>query len=223
MATPPTKRRGISLDPRVDTAVSPDLLSGQPTPTTGAAAGEPAAIADQLEALHRTNADLQSRWQRQSEQLEQQLGLLEQQRDQIALQTRQLQALERQRRTRGRIAVLLTLLVLVAAGALGFHHWAEIEGLAEDWPRISIGSDRLAPEIQAMRTQLGSLTTDIGRMGSTIASLQQDVSVVRAELGALRQDVASASEARTSSPAAVPHSATSMSSSYRSVRPRMPW
>ena len=171
MANPPSKRRGISLDPRVDSAVSPDLLSQpapplpprseQARPTVRAAAKEselesepepdPTIVAEQVSALRHANADLLLRWRRQSEQLQRQLELLEQQRDQIAMQTHQLHALERGRKTSGRIGVLLVVLATVGAGALGFRHWPRLQGLAGDWNRISAGTSRLAPGVDSPR------------------------------------------------------------------------
>jgi outer membrane murein-binding lipoprotein Lpp len=243
MANTPSKRRGISLDPRVDSTVSPDLLSGQPTHSQSSRSDQPPTetrtalddsgitptmVARQVVALRRANADLRRRWRRQSEQLQRHLELLEQQRDQIALQTLQLQALERGRKRSGRIGTLLALLLAVAAGALAFHHWPQVQELASDWNRMSARTDQLAPELQAMRGQLATLSTDMGRMGGAITSLKEDVSGVRVDLGAMREDVDTAkAQARSgdagSTRRGVPQDATTMSNPYRGMHPRMPW
>ena len=95
MAKPPSKRRGINLDPRADTAAPLDNMTFQTadfpanppaSPPVGAA---PAAMPEVLTELRRMSADLDTRWQHQEKQLRQQREQLEQQREKIGQQTRQ--------------------------------------------------------------------------------------------------------------------------------------
>lgn len=227
MATSSSKRRGIALGPRVDSAVSPDLLNAQPAEAakTPAPPAAPESLAEQVAELRRLNADLDQRWQQQAEQMEQQLALLEQQRDQIAAQTRQLAAAGRGRESSGRVGILLTILLLVGAGALGYQYWPQITEKTGDFRGIVADASRLGPQLAAMRGQLSELTTDMGEMGGAIASLKEDVSTVRADVVALREDIDTSAQASAdeNTGQAAPRTATTMSSPYRNVRPRRPW
>jgi prefoldin subunit 5 len=248
MAKPPSKRRGITLGPRADSAAALDRLSIQPAPSISLAPdqtrpdpetadGDPEVAAEsmseQVVELRRMNADLDSRWRRQAEQLQTQLQQLEQQRDQIARQARQLHALEQTRQTSGRLGVLLGLLALAGAAALGFHTWPRLQDVAADLNRMSTGVAQLAPQLQALGRQVTALTSDMGQMGSSAASLREDVSSVRSDLGSLRQAVNASSEGKGAVQAdaggkrraayTVPRNATTMSNPYRGMRPMMPW
>ncbi len=249
MAKSPSKRRGITLGARADSAASLDLLSVRPaasvsrspdqTPSAVESAGgdpgaSPETMPDHLVQLRRMNADLDSSWWRQAEQLQKQFEQLEQQRDQIALQTLQLQALGQARQRSGRLRVLLTLLILAGMGALGFHTWPRVQDLAGDLNRVATGAGQLAPQLQAVReqvTSLTSLTSDLGQMGSTVAALREDVSGVRSDVGSLRRTVdtlrddkgaVQAGATRTAAHT-LPRNATTMVNPYRGMRPGMPW
>ena len=106
MAKPPSKRRGISLDPRADTAAPLDLMTFQSedfpaaVPTSAPAGAAPAAMPELVDQLRRMRDDLDARWKAQENQLQQQ-------REQIALQTRQLQSLEKSRRSTARFPRLI--------------------------------------------------------------------------------------------------------------------
>jgi prefoldin subunit 5 len=248
MAKPSSKRRGITLGPRADSAAALDLLSTQPSasvsltpdqtrPAAGTVGGDPGAtpetMPDQLVELRRMNADLDTRWRRQAEQLQGQLQLLEQQRDQIALQARQLQALEQTRRTSARLGVLLALLAITATAALGFHTWPRLQEVAGDVNRVSTGVAQLSPQLQTVRGQLTTLNSEMDQMGGAMTSLQQDVSSARSDLGSLRQVVDSMPKkggtvrvdagGRRSAAYGLPRNATTMSNPYRAARPMMPW
>ena len=190
MAKPPSKRRGINLDPRADTAAPLDKMTFQSAefPTTAAnlppADDAPAAAPEVLTELRRISADLDTRWQHQEQQLRQQL---EQQRDQIAQQTRQLQSLEQARRSTARLGILLTLLVVAGISALGFHAWPRVQEFAGNLSRVDTGVSGIAPELQAMQGQLTYLDAGMGEMRGTIASLRDEVSGLHAELGSLRK------------------------------------
>lgn len=248
MAKVPSKRRGITLGASVGSAASLKELSAQmaaspspasdPTPTADEAGGvdpgaEPRALMAGLEELRRADVELDLRWRRQDEQLQTQLRQLEEQRELIALQTRQLQTLERNRRQSARVGVLLSLMTLSAVAALGFHTWPPLQEVASDLSRVSQGVAQLAPQVQAVRGEMTSLTSDLGQMGGTMASLRQDVSDLRSNLGSLRQavDTLPASKGpvqadtgvRRGAAQALPRTATTMSNPYRGMRPMMPW
>lgn len=240
MAKPPSKRRGITLGVRADSA-TPELLTAQPLPsgtpesdsarpaadtahTRGAASGP---TAEQIDQLSRLNADLESRWRDQAEQLERQMHELTQQRDQIAQQGRQLLALEQRRAASARRGVLLGLLALTVVAALGFHGWPWLRAVAEDFDRLGAGVAELAPELAAVRGQMASLRSETG----TATALRKDLAGVRSDLSSLRQAVDALSERESAVPAdaggrrsqTLPHNATTMNNPYRTMRPMMPW
>jgi prefoldin subunit 5 len=248
MAKPPSKRRGITLGRLTDSAASLDLLSVQPAPyvpitsdqprcaaeTAGGDPGAaPAAMAEQLDQLRRVNADLDTCWQRQADELRKQLQQVEQQREQIALQARTLQALEQTRQTSGRLGVLLTLLTLAGVAALGFHSWPRLQETAGALNRLSTGVSHLAPELQAVRAQVTSLTSHMGQMGSAMASLREDITGARSDLGSLRRAadalpdgkgaVQADANGTRSAARTMPPNATTMNNPYWPMRPRMPW
>ena len=241
MAKAPNTRRGITLGPRAESAAALDLLSAQPAASTSLASDQtrhaadpigatPETLPDRLVELDRLNADLDRRWRSQAEQLQEQSRQLEQQRDEIALQTRQLHTLEQRRKRSGRLGVLLALLAISGVGALGFHTWPQVQHLAGHLNRVSTGAGQATPELLAVRGQLTSLTSELGQMGSAMTSLRENVSGVRSDLGTLRQTVdtlpvrsgvvqANAHGAARPSP----RSATTMANPYRGMRPMMPW
>lgn len=248
MAKAPSKRRGITLGPSVGSAASLKELSAQmaasPSPTPdpiptavepdGADPGaEPKAVMAGLEELRRADLELDLRWRRQDAQLQAQLRQLDEQRELIALQTRQLQALERNRRQSARVGVLLSLMTLSAVAALGFHTWPRLQDVADDFHRVSATVSQLAPQVQAVRGEMTLLTSDLGQMGGTMASVRKDVSDLRSELGSLRQAVHTLPEgrgpvqadtgARRGAAQALPRTATTMVNPYRGMRPMMPW
>ncbi|MGE5155527.1 MAG: hypothetical protein ACM3ST_16135 [Bdellovibrio bacteriovorus] len=248
MAKAPSKRRGITLDPRAASAAALEELSAQmaapaflpsdQTPSAVAPAGDdavttPKAILERLEELRRRDAELDIHRRHPAEQLQAQLPQLEEQREQIASLARQLKALEQTRRTSARIGVLLSLLSLSAIAALGFHTWPRLQDVAGDLNRVSLGVSRLAPELQAVRGDVTALTSDLGQMGGAVDSLRKDVSDVRSGLGSLRQavdtlppgrdPVQADTGGRRGAAQTLPHTATTMSNPYRPMRPRMPW
>jgi TolA-binding protein len=168
MARPPGKRRGITLGARADSASALDLLNVQPEAsvvTTGnrrgvdssTAGGDSNAtsegLSEQLSELRRISAELEVLGTTQAEQLRQ----LGQQRDQIALQIRQLEARGQTPRTSGRLGILLTLLALVGAAAFGFHNWPRLQTLAGDLADVSRDLVQLAPDLRGVRGEVGSL------------------------------------------------------------------
>lgn len=192
MAKPPTKRRGISLDTRADTATPLDEMSFQtgefpPAPVTAGGAGATSSEAPELLAeLHRLGAEFEDRWRHQQKQLQQQLEHLELQREQIAEQTRQLQSLRQARRSSARMGVLLTALVVAGLSALGFHTWPRLQAHAGKVTSVNADVSRIRPELQALHGRLDDLDQDIGQMGEAVASLRAEVTEVRSDLGSLR-------------------------------------
>lgn len=247
MAKAPSKRRGITLGPRADRAIALDLLNVPPPPSLTPESDPPSPapeVADQrngpatpmmaqLDALRRLNAELDSRWREQSEQIERQRHQLEQQRDAIARQTRALLALEQRRAASSRVGALLALLTLVGVAALGLHGWPWLRGVAEDVNRVSSGVAELAPQLQAVRGQMAALSVDAGPMDNAMAALREDVAGMRSDLGALRRTVDTLSEVKGTLPAKAgdrrstantrPHNATTMTNPYWTARPMMPW
>jgi septal ring factor EnvC (AmiA/AmiB activator) len=239
MAKPPSKRRGINLDSRADTAEPLDRMTFQTAdfpasaPTSPPAGAAPTAMPEVLAQLRRMSADLDSRWQHQEEQLRQQRQQLEQQREQIAEQTRQLRSLEQARRSTARLGFLLTLLAVVGVSALGFHGWPRLQEVAGNLSRVNTGVSDIAPELQAMQGQLTYLDSGMGQMRGTIASLREEVSGLHSELGSLRSAVnrvppdQSADQAASSATRQVAHSLGqepgAMSTQYRRMHPMRPW
>ena len=118
MAKPPSRRRGIMLAPRADTAGPLTDLAPQPTVAasdpaaadTDSTDGSPTEAPELLDQLRRLIAG-------QEEQLRQQSQQLELQRQQIARQARPLTA---------RLGVSLATLALAGIAALGYHLWPEL-------------------------------------------------------------------------------------------------
>jgi hypothetical protein len=247
MAKAPSKRRGITLGARADKAAAIDLLSVPPPPSrtpesdptrpAAEAAGQPGASAapmtEQIEAFRRLNADLDRRWRQQSEQFEGQRRQLEQQRDEIARQTRALMALDQRRAASNRVGALLILLALAGVAAVGFHGWPWLRGVAEDVNRASVGVAEIAPQLHAVRGQMAALSGDEGPMESAMAALLEDLAGVRSDLGSLRRAVDILSEGkgavaanagdRRSTASTRSHNATTMTNPYWTARPMMPW
>jgi septal ring factor EnvC (AmiA/AmiB activator) len=190
-------------------------------------------MAAQLDELRGLNADLDGRWRQQAEQLGRQLQQLEQQRDEIARQTRELLALEQRRAASNRVGGLFALLVLTGVAALGVHGWPWLRGAVEDLSRVSIGVTELAPELRAVRGQVNALTSNGGQTDGAMAALREDVAGVRSDLSSLRQAVDTLSEAkgpvlvntggRRTAAYTPPHSVAVRSNPYRTTRPMMPW
>jgi hypothetical protein len=249
MAKPPIKRRGISLGALADSTASLDLLSASPTASdfltpdqtrtaTETAEGDPDAnletILEHLIQLSRLNTDIDTYWRQQTDQLQKQFHLLEQQRDEIAQQALKLQAIERSRQASRRLGILVGLLALAGAGAFGFHAWPRIQDLASDWNRVATGMSQFAPQLQAVGervTSLTSLTSDIDQMGSAVAALREDVSGMHSDVGSLRRIVDTLGEGQGAMQAGrtrtaahtMPRNATTMVNPYRGMRPGMPW
>ena len=242
MAKSPSKRRGIMLgyqDGETPALELPDTrptaaLSLKPEQTRPGAegVGDDAlttlkAMADDLAELRRTHADLEMRWKRQAEQLEE----LERQREEMALETHRPEAPTPTRRQSGRLGFLLALLALSAIAALGYHSWPRLQEAAVEVSRVHNSLHQIAPQLETAHEQVTSLTTDIGQMGGAVASLREDVSAVRSDVGALRQTVDTlprdkgATQANTTRSAAptLPGTATTMRGPYRAMHPMRPW
>jgi len=219
MAKSPVKRRGISLDPRADTAGPLTELTSRTSESDSPELGE------LLDALRQLGSDQDARWQRQEERLQQQLHQLQHQQEQIARQSRQLQALEKARREAGRRGALLAVLALVSVAALGYHAWPRVQGVAGELARARTDLNRVAPELQAVRQQLAS---DLGHVSGTMTSVRQDVSGVRSDLASLRKTVDGLpargdGEQADSATQLLPRDASATADPYRGMRPRMPW
>jgi chromosome segregation ATPase len=244
MAKPPSKRRGIQLgygadapppidlttaEPTIAVSLAPDQSAPGPKGEGGDLDGPLKTMAEQLAELRRINADLELRWKRQAEQMQQ----LEQARDEIALQTRQLQALQQSRQSSGRLGVLLALLALSGIAALGYHTWPQLQEVAGEARHVNTSVTQLAPQLQAVHEQVTSLVSDLGRMGSAMTSLREDVSGVHTDLGALHQTVDNLAQvkgpveadARATRSAAhtLPRNATTMRTPYPPMHPMRPW
>lgn len=248
MARAPSKRRGITLGPRAGSAASLEGLSAQMSAPASSAqdrassAVEPTdkelgpyseLLLERIESLRRWNAVLESRWLQQAEELQTQMRQMEAQREEIALQARQLQTFVQARRTSRRLGLLLSLLCLVGVGALVFHTWPRLQGLASDIRQVNLRVGRLAPQVQVLRGDVTALNADLGRVASNMESLRQDVSQVRSELGSLRQavdtppggkgQVQADTGGRWGLAQTSPRAATTTGNPYRGVRPIMPW
>lgn len=248
MAKAPSKRRGITLGPRAQDASSIELLTGRPSVAgsltsnppaspigteVGDAGADPDGMTGELARLGRMSVDLDIRWRRQAEQLREHLQRLEHQGEQLAAQSRQLQALEQAPQTPGRLGVLLSLLPLAAVAALGFHTWPRLQEVAADLSHVSADVRHLAPDLQAVRLQVSSLTSEVGKVGSTMASLRENISGVRSDVGSLRQTVGTLPKVRDAVAAdatgargvahAFPRQVAVMTQPYWAVRPMMPW
>lgn len=246
MARTPGKRRGITLSARAESAASIKQLGAQvaapdhpasrpappaPGPIPDHSGTAPEALLGQLDELRRLGAELESRWRHQVEQMQGQELQLQQQRDQIAAQAKQLHTIAETRRTAGRLGVLLSLLTLATIAALGFHTWPRLQDVAGDVNRVGMGVGELAPQLDTVRGNFATLASDLERMGGTVASLRQDVSGVRSDLGSLRQAVANlptnqapvqADAGGRRGAAALPRGATTMTNPYRMMRPGIP-
>jgi septal ring factor EnvC (AmiA/AmiB activator) len=242
MAQSPSKRRGIMLGyqdgetpslglpdtpPTAAVSLKPDQTPPGAERVGGDALTTLKAMADDLAALRRTHADLELRWKRQAEQLEQ----LERQREDMALDTHRPEAPGQSRRQSGRLGFLLALLALTAIAASGYHSWPRLQEVAGEVSRVHRSLHQLAPQLETAREQVTSLTTDIGQMGGAVASLREDVSAVRSDLGALRQTAdslpqgtgATHASATRSAALTAPRTATTMPNPYRAVYPMRPW
>lgn len=222
MAKTPAKRRGISLAPYGDPEDFPDLFAGTQPHTTSHGPAEPpeptesrpddpagcsSAPPQQLAELRRISAELDASWRCQTDQLRQQVRLLEERRP-----------------ASGRVGFLLGVLSLASVGALSYHAWPQIQGMAGDWNRLSAGAAQMAPEMVAMRTHLDGVRSELSGIGGTIRSLQSDLSAVRADLGTLPERVAAAPAALTNhGHRGIARNATSLTNPYRTRHPGMPW
>ena len=130
MGKSPSKRRRNTLGERAGSPDSFELLTPDPappaslptvpTPSGADRGGDEPGVRDERAVLRRENADLDARWRRQADQIQEQLAALTQQCEQLALQTARLQALAQRRQGAGRAGVLLALMSLSAVVALGY-------------------------------------------------------------------------------------------------------
>ena len=232
MAKPPSKRRGISLDPRADTAAPLDLMTFQSAafpaaaPALGSPSARPAGMPELVAELRRMSDDLDTRWKAQEEQLQQQ-------REQIGLQTRQLQSLEKSRRSAARLGSLLAIVALVGIAALGFQGWLRFQDLASNTSRMNASLGQVTMELQALQGRLTDLDSGMGQMDSTIAALREEVSQVHSELGSLGTTVdrmptnQGAERANRSGTRQVAHTprreASPIPDPFRRMHPMRPW
>lgn len=248
MAKPPSKRRGIKLGARADSAAALELLnapqsdsvtaesdgnSSLPETGDGQASATPKMMKEQLAELHRLGADLDLYWQRQLDQMQEQSLQLEQQRTEIAQQTRQLQALKQTQQRSRRLGVLLSLLAVTGLAAAGFHTWPRLQDLAGEWNRVSTGVVRLAPQLEVVHGQVASLTSDMDQIGSDVTTLRKDVSEIRSDAGSPSRVAAAVHEGRpvTKAKAAiartavytVPRDRSSATYPYWTMRRMRPW
>ena len=232
MANTPSKRRGITLGARTNVTPALDQLMSQPeAPAADDTAANTAVKTDvmteQVAELRRMKDDLDASWRRQTEALQRQLQELERQRDEMGLQAGRLQASGQTPRTSGRVGVLLALLALTAVAALGFESWSRLEYMAHDLSRVGNDFSRLAPQVQAVRGEVVSLTSGMAQTNSAV------VSGMRSDLGSMREAVERLPKEKTAvqtaasdkrgTPRTVPRNATTMTNPYRVMRPRMPW
>ena len=238
MANTPSKRRGITLGARTNVTPALDQLMSQPeAPAADDTAANTAVKTDvmteQVAELRRMKDDLDASWRRQTEALQRQLQDLERQRDEMGLQAGRLQASGQTPRTSGRVGVLLALLALTAVAALGFESWSRLEYMAHDLSRVGNDFSRLAPQVQAVRGEVVSLTSGMAQTNSAVGSLREDASGMRSDLGSTREAVERLPKEKTAvqtaasdkrgTPRTVPRNATTMTNPYRIMRPRMPW
>jgi septal ring factor EnvC (AmiA/AmiB activator) len=248
MARPPSKRRGIALGPRADSAASLDRLNAQcrvadssmadqTEPAVRTAGGEtgttPNAILEQLDRLRLGDAERDAQLRELGARLHDQLRQLEDQRDQLAQQSRQLQALTQTRGTPGRLGVLLALMAVAGVAALGYHTWPRLQDVAGGMSRLSTSVAQLAPQLQSVGGEVTVLTAEMQQAAGVLASLRHDLAVARSDLGSLRQTVDALPErkgpvqvdagARRGDPATLPRNATTMSNPYWAMGPRRPW
>ena len=151
----------------------------------------------------------------------------------MALHAGQLQASGQTPRASGRVGVLLALLALTAVAALGFESWSRLEYMAHDLSRVGNDFSRLAPQVQAVRGEVVSLTSGMAQTNSAVGSLREDVSGMRSDLGSIREAVErfpkektavqTAASDKRGTPYHVPRNATTMTNPYRAMRPRIPW
>jgi len=247
MAKPPSKRRGIKLGARADSAAALELLnapqsdsvtasddnSSLPDTGDGQASATPEMMKEQLAELHRLGADLDLYWQRQLDQMQEQARLLEQQRTEIAQQTRQLQALKQNHQRSRRLGVLLSLLAVTGLAAAGVHTWPRLQDLANDWNRVSTGVVQLAPQLEVVHGQVASLTSDMDQIGSDVTTLRKDVSEIRSDAGSPSRVAAAVPEgkpvAKTKAAIArtavytVPRNRSSRAHPYWTMHRMRPW
>jgi TolA-binding protein len=237
MAKAPGKRRGITLGSTPENTASLDLLNGQPTasnsansalpdqtsaraePPSGQPEADLAMMGEQIDQLRRMSGEIDIRWRVQAEQMQEQLGLLKQQREQVALQIAQLHSLSQARRTSGRLGVLLALLALSVVGALGFHTWPRIQEVQGDLSRVSAGVARLVPQIQTVSGELTALRTDVSGVRTDLGSLRETRDPGPVGKGAVQASAGAAPSATR----ALPPNATTMANPYRAMHPPRPW
>jgi hypothetical protein len=222
MARTPAKRRGISLAPNADPEGLADLFAGARAPAASPGPAQPpestesrdadpgggtAALRQEIAELRRLSSELDAGWRRQTDQMRQQV-----------------RTLEERRRASGRVGFLLGVLSLASVGALAYHAWPQVQGVAGDWKRLSAGAAQMAPELMAMRSHLDGVQSELSEIGGAIQSLQSDLSGVRADLGTLPERVAAAPAALTSpGHPGIARNATSLTNRYRTRYPGMPW
>lgn len=247
MAKVPSRRRGIALGPRADSATALDRLNAQcglakssladpVEPAARAAGGEPGtpgAVLEQLEALRLRDADRDTQWRELTARLHDQLRQMEAQREQLAQHARQLHALSQTRGTSGRLGVLLGLMAVAGVAALGYHTWPRLQEVAGGMSRLGSGVAQLAPQLEAVGGEVTALAAEMQQTAGVLASLRQDLAVARSDLGSLRQTVDALPErkgpqqaeagARRGEPSTLPRNATTMSNPYWAMGPRRPW
>jgi prefoldin subunit 5 len=225
MAKPPSKRRGISLGATAETAGASELLNAQPAasapidpdgpvPQPGSQGSEPypaeETAAEGLAQLRSDYTDLDRRFREQ-------LELLDEQRQRIAVQARQLQTLERQAtRSAGRVGVLLALLALAAVGALGYYTWPELQHMQSDLSKTHAKVTQLTPQVQAVRGDLSSLASNLGEITTAVACLRQGSTATPKPRGAAQAETGPAPAAAQTAPA-------NPTNPYWAVRPMLPW
>lgn len=182
MAKSPSKRRGIQLGARAESADALALLnaphSDSRAPENDAA---PEMMKEQLSELRRLGADLDLHWERQLDQLQEQSRQLTQQRAAITQQSHQLQTLKKHQQSARRAAVLLSLLALTSVTAAGFHAWPRLQDLAGEWDRMSTGFVQLAPKLEAVHGQVDSLSSNMDQIGDNMMGIRKDVSEIRSQ------------------------------------------
>ena len=217
------------MDPTQPAAFSTSSHDRSADSAGGDAVAVRETTSEQLSELRRMNAELDARLRRQAEQLQQ----LEQQRDQIALQTRQFQARGGGRQKSGRLGVLLALLALTGVAAVGFHTWPQLQYVAGDLKRVNSDVVQLEPRLESVSGKVSSLTSDMEQMDSTVASLRVDVSGVRSDLRALgpvatnlperKDSVRTGTAGKRRAYGTVTRKAIAVRYPYRAMYPSRPW
>jgi hypothetical protein len=224
MAKTPSRRRGIMLAPRADTADSLTVLPGAsaPLPEPGDSRAADPELLERLRHLHTE----QQRQERQLTEL----------RDELAWQRGRWARLERRRAWRRGLA--LSLLAGIAAGILLLPRWPALQQFTA--PLTALLQTRpdplpvAAPAVPAQaggvsRDQIMALALAMGRLSDTQTALHTELTTLRGELTDLGRTVAARPAPAATEPAAagpgfgVPRTASAMNDRYRMRYPAMPW